>query len=383
MLKIALIGIVFFHPKEMLFNTYTYTLNKILIVTSAPSSLQLILLKFETVRSVRALLSVKAPWWWCESLYLLLQNIQLGIRRAMSWNHVSGTVPPLLVVTDIIQLSSFSPHNVKKKVISLKNCPCLFHHRFSSYPSLSCMRAQLCPTLCDPMDCSPSGSSVHGIFQARILHWLAISFSRGSSWPRDQTHVSGIFCISRQILYHCATREVPSFPRSIKIVRRRPQLSKCTLTLFLTSGHQNKWEFSSPGPGIWKFGKYKFAAQLLFLLHDAPLHNSALIFASTSSSLCKAAQMTLSWLLSWILHLAVYPFPHPDGVHIPYFSRLSCNGPFMSSSPNIGCNLARHLLPILCHTPRSLILITLGWVSHLAGCLPHNSLYPTLNSIFS
>ena len=188
MLKIALIGIVFFHPKEMLFNTYTYTLNKILIVTSAPSSLQLILLKFETVRSVRALLSVKAPWWWCESLYLLLQNIQLGIWRAMSWNHVSGTVPPFLVVTDIIQLSSFSPHNVKKKVISLKNCPCLFHHRFSSYPSLSCMRAHLCPTLCDPMDCSPSGSSVHGIFQERILEWVDISFSMVSSRPRDQIH---------------------------------------------------------------------------------------------------------------------------------------------------------------------------------------------------
>ena len=41
--------------------------------------------------------------------------------------------------------------------------------------------AQLCPTLCGPMDCSPSGSSVHGILQARILEWVAISFSRGSS----------------------------------------------------------------------------------------------------------------------------------------------------------------------------------------------------------
>ena len=41
--------------------------------------------------------------------------------------------------------------------------------------------AKLCLTLCDPMDCSPSGSSVHGILQARILEWVAISFSRGSS----------------------------------------------------------------------------------------------------------------------------------------------------------------------------------------------------------
>ena len=43
---------------------------------------------------------------------------------------------------------------------------------------------------CDPMDCSPPGSAVCGIFQARILEWVAISSSRGSSWPRDQTHIS-------------------------------------------------------------------------------------------------------------------------------------------------------------------------------------------------
>ena len=49
---------------------------------------------------------------------------------------------------------------------------------------------QSCPTLCDPMDCSPPGSSVHGILQARILEWVAISFSRGSSQPRDRTQVS-------------------------------------------------------------------------------------------------------------------------------------------------------------------------------------------------
>ena len=63
-----------------------------------------------------------------------------------------------------------------------------------------------CPTLFDPMDCSPLGSSVHGISQARILEWVAISFSRGSSWPRDQTHIS---CTGRWILYHWATREAP------------------------------------------------------------------------------------------------------------------------------------------------------------------------------
>ena len=59
---------------------------------------------------------------------------------------------------------------------------------------------QLCLTLCNPMDCSPPGSPVHGIFQARILEWVSISFSRGSS--RDQSRIS---CIGRQILYYCAT----------------------------------------------------------------------------------------------------------------------------------------------------------------------------------
>ena len=52
--------------------------------------------------------------------------------------------------------------------------------------------AQSCPTFCDPMDCSLPGSSVHGIFQARVLEWVAIFFSRGSSQSRDQTQVSRI-----------------------------------------------------------------------------------------------------------------------------------------------------------------------------------------------
>ena len=53
-----------------------------------------------------------------------------------------------------------------------------------------CEVAQSCPTLCNPMDCCLPGFSVHGIFQARVLEWVAISFSRGSSRPRDRTSVS-------------------------------------------------------------------------------------------------------------------------------------------------------------------------------------------------
>ena len=66
--------------------------------------------------------------------------------------------------------------------------------------------AQSCLTLCDPLDCSPPGSSVHGILQARILEWAAISFSRGSSQPRDWTQVS---CIAGRCFNLWATREAP------------------------------------------------------------------------------------------------------------------------------------------------------------------------------
>ena len=59
---------------------------------------------------------------------------------------------------------------------------------------------QSCPILCNLVDCSPPGSSVCGIFQARILEQIAISSTRGSSWPRDRTCISCVFCIGRWIL---------------------------------------------------------------------------------------------------------------------------------------------------------------------------------------
>ena len=54
------------------------------------------------------------------------------------------------------------------------------------------VKVKSCPTLCDPMDCSLPDFSVHGIFQTRVLEWVVISFSRGSSRPRDRTQVSCI-----------------------------------------------------------------------------------------------------------------------------------------------------------------------------------------------
>ena len=82
--------------------------------------------------------------------------------------------------------------------------PGLPHCRQTLY-HLICEVAQSCLTLWDPMDCSPPGSSVHGIFQARILEWVAISYSRRSSPPRDWTRVSRI--VDRRFTIW-ATREV-------------------------------------------------------------------------------------------------------------------------------------------------------------------------------
>ena len=75
--------------------------------------------------------------------------------------------------------------------------------------------AQLCPPLCDSVDCSPPGSSIHGILQARVLRWVSIPFSRGSSQSRDWTQVSRI--VGRRFNLW-ATREAPNM---MNISRRR------------------------------------------------------------------------------------------------------------------------------------------------------------------
>ena len=79
----------------------------------------------------------------------------------------------------------------------------LYQLSYQGRPSC-CLVAKSCPMLYDHMDCSPPGSSVHGNSQARTLEWVAISFSRGSSGPKDRTHGSWI---GRWILYLWATRE--------------------------------------------------------------------------------------------------------------------------------------------------------------------------------
>ena len=81
--------------------------------------------------------------------------------------------------------------------------------------------AQSCLTLCDPMDCSLPGFSIHGIFQARVLEWVAVSFSRGSSWPRDRTRVS--HTAGRHFTVVWATREATMSSKTVALKLVIPQ----------------------------------------------------------------------------------------------------------------------------------------------------------------
>ena len=83
--------------------------------------------------------------------------------------------------------------------------------------SCSCLVTQSRLTLYDPLNCSsPPGSSVQGIFQARILEWVATSSSKGSSWPRDWTHISCVSCTAGRFF----TTEPPGKPRKLQIQYR-------------------------------------------------------------------------------------------------------------------------------------------------------------------
>ena len=116
--------------------------------------------------------------------------------------------------------------------------------------------AQSCLTLCDPMDCSPPASSVHGIFQARILEWVAISFSRGSSRPRGQTWVS---CIAGRCFTIWATREVSSCNSINYIWHFRSFLY--VLLSFLKGELQIDWSVCSQGLGCNKEVHHKWVQQ--------------------------------------------------------------------------------------------------------------------------
>ena len=109
------------------------------------------------------------------------------------------------------RLSDFHFHFIIYATICVSVCVCLYVcfsmmllwivftklQKFISIPIFLVKVTQSCPTLCNPMD-----YTVHGILQARILEWVAVPFSRGSSQSRNQTGIFYIYCTGRQVLYH-------------------------------------------------------------------------------------------------------------------------------------------------------------------------------------
>ena len=102
------------------------------------------------------------------------------------------------------RLQSMGSHGVTRSQHNWANFTCTFK---LMRQELACICGQSYLIVCDPMDYSPPDSSVHGIFQARILEQVVISSSRGSSKPKDTTHLSCVSCTGRQILYYWATWE--------------------------------------------------------------------------------------------------------------------------------------------------------------------------------
>ena len=96
---------------------------------------------------------------------------------------------------------------------------CMFLFLFL-YRHMKVLVTQLCPTLCNPMDCSPPGSSVHGILQARILGWVAMPSSRRSFQPRDWTHIFMSPALAGGFFTTSATWESPLIIREMQIKTR-------------------------------------------------------------------------------------------------------------------------------------------------------------------
>ena len=85
---------------------------------------------------------------------------------------------------------------------------------------VSAQSLQLCPTLCNPVDCSLPGSSVHGILLARTVEWVAMPSSRGSSSSWDQTHVCCVSWIAGRFFTHWATLDAQSLDKTVKFKKK-------------------------------------------------------------------------------------------------------------------------------------------------------------------
>ena len=143
-------------------------------------------------------------------------------------------LPFFFLLNESIVISSSSKHNLPMLVGSnLHSFYILFNYQWLSSFAVSVLCcAKLCLTLCNPVGCSPPGSSVHGILQARILEWVAMASSRGSSQPRDQTHIPCISCTAGGCFTCWATREAQNGGRRAGL----NQLKFCKASVITEAG---------------------------------------------------------------------------------------------------------------------------------------------------
>ena len=182
------------------------------------------------------------------------------------------------------------------------------------------------PTLYDPMDCSLPGSSVHGIFQAIVLEWIAISFSRGSSRPRDWTRVS---CIVDRGFTIWATREVQR-KRSYSLIEKETLLRKWSFCV--KRKHVCFWDMH-----VCLFPRWgRDIAGLLFTLY----------WHLTWAQFSSVAQLCLTLCDSMDCNTPVFPVLHQllefDQIHVHWIHDIVQPSHPMPSSFPPAFNLSQH-----------------------------------------
>ena len=217
---------------------------------------------------------------------------------------------------------------------------------------LSC---QLCLTICNPMDCSPPGSYVHGVSQARMLEWVAISYSRGSSWPGDQTWLS---CITGRFFTIWATREANrdyllllfsqvyqfrsvQFSHSVVSDSATPWIAACQASLSITN--------SQSSPRLTSIESVMPSSHLILccpLLLLPPIPPSISVF-SNESTLC------MRWPKYWSFSFSIIPSKEIPGLisfRMDWLDLLAVQGT-LKSLHLLGFKIAQlefyhlHLLP--------------------------------------
>ena len=195
--------------------------------------------------------------------------------------------------------------------------------------------AQLYPTLCYPIECSPPGSSVHGIFQARALEWVAISFSRGSSQPRDRTLVS---CIASRRFTIWATREAPrtvdagilTSNNESRVLERSPDMGNFKFSLLTHMGIEVRiTDLSSEHLGIrtckalqkWQLllNMVEFCTFFPFCFHMFYYNILCILNLENISYACMGAQSLRSCLTLWD---PMDCSPSDSSVHVIILARI-------------------------------------------------------------